>query len=150
MANTPVTRIGELAQKKVKRIFAAPINAAFFAAAKITPTVGTTDLLLVNLPEFAVITDAYVVVDTAANSATTATVAVGTTEGGEQVLAATSVDTVPATGVAGTLVAKQKTGTGVQLYAALVFTGATTNFGDFTIVIEYTEYDKNTGEYTKF
>lgn len=150
MANTPVTRIGELAQKKVTRAFAATINTAFFAAAKITPVVGTTNLLLVNLPELAVITDAYVVVNTAANSATAATVAVGTTEGGAQVLAATSVAAVPVTGVAGTIVAKQKTSTGVQLYAALVFTGATTNFGDFTIVVEYTEYDKNTGEYTKF
>lgn len=148
MANTPVTRVGELAQKKVKRVFSAQLNAVFFAAANITRAAGTLNLLLANLPERAVITDAYVVVDTVSNAATAATVALGTAEGGAQIMAA--ADVKAATGVVGSLVGKVSTGSGVQLFAQLVSTGAATNYGDFTVVVEYTEYEKNSGEYTRF
>lgn len=148
MANINITRIGEIAQKKVKRVLGVEINAAFFVAAGITPATGTANYLAATLPERAVITDAYVVVRTVASSATSAVVNVGTAEGGAQIIAA--ADIKAATGVIGTLVGKRDTGTGQDIYVQTVYTGATTNFGDYTVVIEYTEYEKNSGEYTKF
>lgn len=147
MANTSVTRAAELAQKKVKRVFAARFDKEFYAAAGLTQAAGTKNLLLAHLPEHAVITAAYVIVHEASNAATTATVAIGTAEAGAQVLAAVDVKVA---GVAGELVGMIDTGTGLPLFAQVIFTGATTNFGDYTVVVEYTEYTKNSGEYTRF
>lgn len=149
MANTNVTRVGTLAQKKVVRVHSTHVGPAFIAEAiKLGAAAGVTgNYLVANLPRDAVITDAYVVVDEASNAATTATVALGTAEGGAQIMAAADVKT---TGVKGTLVGKLKTGTGQPVYMALAYTGATTNYGSFTVVIEYTEFRKNSGEYTEF
>lgn len=149
MANTKVTTVGTLAQKKVKRVFSAHIGDDFRTqAATLGAATPAGNYLVVNLPQDAVITDAYAVVNTVSNAATAATVALGTTEGGAQIMAA--ADIKAATGVVGSLVGKLKTGTGLPVYMTLVYTGATTNYGDVTVVIEYTEYRKTSGEYTQF
>lgn len=148
MANTDITRAGTNEQKKVVRVMSVRVNAQSMLNAGVTLAVGNTDLLVANLPERAVLTDAYVVVDTVANSATTATAALGTAEGGAQIMAAADVKTAAV--VTGTLVGKLKTGSGMPIYLRLAYTGATTNFGDYTVVIEYTEYTKKSGEYTRF
>lgn len=149
MANTKVTTIGTLAQKKVKRVHSAHIGDDFRAQATLlgAPT-PAGNYLIANLPQDAVITDAYVVVDGVSNAATAATVALGTAEGGAQIMAA--ADIKAAVGVVGSLVGKLKTGTGMPVYMTLVYTGATTNYGSFTVVIEYAEFRKTSGEYTNF
>lgn len=148
MANTDITRAGTNEQKKVVRVMSVRVNAQSMLNAGVTLAVGNTDLLVANLPERSVLTDAYVVVDTVANSATTATAALGTAEGGAQIMAAADVKTAAV--VTGSLVGKLKTGSGMPIYLRLAYTGATTNFGDYTVVIEYTEYTKKSGEYTRF
>lgn len=148
MANTNISRAGTINQKKVTRLMSLHINAGNIAAAGGTLAVGTNNFLVATLPEKAVLVDAYVVVDTVANSATSAVVRVGTAEAGQQIMADTDIKA--ATGVVGTLVAKQKTNTGMDIYVGVVLTGATTNFGDFTVVIRYDEYTKKSGEYTRF
>lgn len=149
MANTKVTTVGTLAQKKVKRVHSTHVGDDFRAqAALLGAATPAGNYLIANLPLDAVITDAYVVVDGVSNAATTATVALGTAEGGAQIMAAADVKT--AVGVVGTLVGKLKTGTGMPVYMTLVYTGATTNYGNFTVVIEYAEFRKTSGEYTNF
>lgn len=148
MANTNITRAGTNAQKKVKRVLSIRVNEVSFQNAGVQLAVGTQHFLVAQLPERSVLTDAYVVVDSVANSATTATAALGTAEAGAQIMAAADVKTAAV--VTGSLVGKLKTGTGMPIYLALVYTGATTNFGDYTVVIEYTEYTKKSGEYTQF
>ncbi|AWD90295.1 hypothetical protein [Dickeya phage Amaethon] len=150
MANTNVSRAGTLAQKKVTMLMSANVTAENVIAAGGTLAVGTNNFLIGTLPERSVITDAYIVVDTAANSATSAAVTVGIAEEGAEIMASTSVAAVPATGVIGTLVNKRKTSTGLDVYVGITYTGATTNFGDFTVVIRYDEYTKRSGEYTRF
>lgn len=149
MANTKVTTVGTLAQKKVKRVFSAHVGADFFDQAKaLGASANAGNYLVANLPRDAVITDAYVVVDEVSNAATAATVALGTAEGGAQIMAA--ADVKAAVGVVGSLVGKLKTGNGMPVYMALTYTGATTNYGSFTVVIEYAEFRKTSGEYTQF
>lgn len=147
MAAINATRYGETAQKKTSRVMVFELNDDTMKDNGLTVAAGTFDFLVATIPANAVLTAAYVTVRKAANSATTATVAVGTAEGGAQVLAATDIKTVA---VAGTIVAKRFTGTGQAIYARVVATGATTSIGDVAVVVEYTELDKNTGEYTVF
>lgn len=149
MANTNVTRVGTLAQKKVKRVLSVHVGPDFFDAAKAAGAAANAgNYLVANLPRDAVLTDAYVVVDEVSNAATAATVALGTAEGGAQIMAA--ADVKAAVGVVGSLVGKLKTGNGMPVYMALTYTGATTNYGSYTVVVEYTEFRKTSGEYTKF
>lgn len=148
MANVNISRSGEIAQKKVTRIMSVHINAANIIAAGGALSAGSNNFLIGVLPEKSVIVDAYVVVDIAANSATSALVSVGTAEAGKQIVA--DADVKAATGVVGALVGKVKTNTGLPVYVQLATVGATTNFGDFTVVIRYDEYTKKSGEYTRF
>lgn len=149
MANTKVTTVGTLAQKKVKRVCSIHVGDDFRAqATALGATTPAGNYYVANLPQDAVITDAYVVVDGVSNAATAATVALGTAEGGAQIMAA--ADIKAAVGVVGSLVGKLKTGTGMPVYMTLVYTGATTNYGSFTVVIEYCEFRKTSGEYTQF
>jgi hypothetical protein len=149
MANTKVTTVGTLAQKKVKRVLSVHVGDDFRAQATALGAVTPAgNYYVANLPQDAVITDAYVVVDAVSNAATAATVALGTAEGGAQIMAA--ADVKAAVGVVGSLVGKLKTGTGMPVYMTLVYTGATTNYGSFTVVVEYCEVRKTSGEYTQF
>lgn len=135
-----LTRKANNSSKKSKSYFATEIDVKDADVGLVS-----VNLLLGNLPPNAIITDAYVHRVTASNAATTATVALGTTEAGAQIMAAADIKGV---GKVGTLVGQILTGSGKPLYAALVITGAQTA-GKFIVVVEYLEPNKVTGELTK-
>lgn len=101
---------------------------------------------LVNLPPDAIITDAYIHVETASDAATSAVATLGTASGGSQILSAGDLTT---TGDQGTFTGQSLTGSGVTVWLGLTYTGAATNVGKYKVVIEYLEYRKNTGDYTQ-
>lgn len=139
MAYKDLTRKSNNSCKKSESIFATLLD--------VTDTdVGlvTTNLLLANIPAGAIVTDAYAHRVTASNAATSATLALGTTEGGTQIMAAADLK---GTGKVGSLVGQILTGTGKPLYATLTITGAQTA-GKFYVVVEYLEPNKVTGELT--
>lgn len=140
MANVNLTRKGNNSCKKSKSYFATQLDVKDSDVGLVT-----TNLLLANLPPNAIITDAYVHREVASNAATSATVALGTTEGGAQIMAAADLK---GTGKVGSLVGQILTGSGKPLFAALTITGAQTA-GKFYVVVEYLEPNKVTGELTK-
>ena len=107
---------------------------------------GSGNFLLANLPPLAVITNAYVHVETISDAATSNVATLGTTEGGSEILSAADLKTV---GKQGTFTGQSLTTTGKPLYLGVTTTGAATNVGKYIIVVEYVEYTKNTGEYNK-
>jgi len=92
------------------------------------------------LPPRAVITDAYVHTFTASDAGA---ITLGTTEGGTEIL---SLGDSTTPGKTGTFTGQSHTDTGVPLFMT---TAAAATQGDFIAVVEYVEYTKNTGEYTK-
>lgn len=142
MAYKDKTRYGEFAQKKVVSVFAADIK---FGSEDENIALTTGNYLLAKLPPEAIITDAYVHVITASDAVTSAVGALGTTEGGTEILSAADLATA---GKQGTFTGQSLTGTGVDVYLRATITGAATE-GEFVAVIEYLEYEKNTGEYTQ-
>lgn len=139
MAYKDLTRKGNNSCKKSNSYFATLVDVTDSDVGLVS-----TNLLLGNLPANAIITDAYVHRVTASNAATTATVALGTAEGGAQIMAAADIK---GTGKIGSLVGQILTGTGKPLYAALAIAGAQTA-GKFYVVVEYLEPNKVTGELT--
>lgn len=139
MAYTDLTRNNRFAQKKQESYFAPHIREAQDG------TLATGNYLLGYLPPGAVVIDAYLWIKTPSD-ALTATVALGTTEGGAEIMAAT---TLTSAGSAGTLVAEVDTGSELPIYATVVNSGDGTDVADYVIVVLYLEYDKNTGEYTR-
>lgn len=137
------TRANNFMQKK---------SICFFAALVTEGTddenIGVTseDYLLAYLPPDSVITDAYVHVKTASDAATSAVATLGTTVGGTEILSAADMKS---TGEQGTFTGQSLTSTGVPLYLGTTITGAATAVGEYVVVVEYLEYTKNTGEYTK-
>lgn len=107
---------------------------------------GNGDHQLANLPPNAVITDAYSHVKVVADAATSKVATLGTTEGGSEIMSA--ADLKAATGETGTFTGQSDTGTGVTLWLGLTVVGAETAVGQYVIVVEYLEYEKNTGDYT--
>lgn len=140
-----LTRYQEVVQKKSQCVLAIPVSKERFETEDIA--IASDSFLSAILPPNAVITDAYVSVKGASDAATSATVELGTTKGGTEILAAVDVKV---TGVAGTLVGKLDTGSGQEVWMDLTYSGATTDPGDFTVVVEYTEYELNNGAYTMF
>ena len=139
MAYKDLTRKGNNSCKKSNSYFATLVDVTDSDVGLVS-----TNLLLGNLPANAIITDAYVHRVTASNAATTATVALGTAEGGAQIMAAADIK---GTGKIGSLVGQILTNTGKPLYAALAIAGAQTA-GKFYVVVEYLEPNKVTGELT--
>tara|TARA_R110000851_G_scaffold14313_5_gene48495 strand:+ start:4314 stop:4757 length:444 start_codon:yes stop_codon:yes gene_type:complete len=146
MANTDVTRSGEFAQKKGICVFAGDIVEGTNLNEGQIPA-ATGNFLIGKLPPDAVITNAYVHVITAGDAATSASAKLGTAEGGSQVLSAANLKTL---GKQGTFTGQVHTDTGVDLYLGLTITGAATDVAHYVTVVEYLEYQKNTGEYTRF
>jgi len=101
---------------------------------------------LANLPPDAIITNAYIHVETASDAAISAVATLGTTSGGTEILSAADLTTV---GEQGTFTGQSLTGTGVTLWLGLAYVGAATNVGKYKVVVEYLEYRKNTGDYTQ-
>lgn len=137
---TDVTRDSRFCYKKAQSHFAAEIKEA-----EIDTFMTDGTYTIVNLPPNALILDAFVFVKTASD-ATTATVALGTTDGGAEIMAATSLT---ATGEAGTLVAVLDTGAGQPVYATFASTGSPTGVADYVLNVRYLEYTKNTGDLTR-
>ena len=106
---------------------------------------GNGDHQLANLPDNAIITDAYIHVKTASDAATSATGTLGTTSGGTEILSAADLK---ATGKQGTFTGQSLTGTGKTLWLGVTKVGAETAVGEYVVVVEYLEYRKDTGEYT--
>lgn len=145
MADYNGTTHAEVAQKKEVRVFSYPLSKELFESEGMT--VATGNILVAHLPANAVITDAYVSVKKISNAATTALVSLGTAKAGKQLLADANLKTL---GVKGALVAKADTGSGTPLWLRVEFTGAVTDPGTAAVVLEYTEYELNSGEYTSF
>jgi len=143
MAFTDKTREANFAQKKGVCLVAAEIVEG---TESYEIPAATGNFLLANIPPDAIITNAYIQVKTAADAATSATAKLGTAEGGTEVLSAANLKTL---GKQGTFTGHVETGTGAELYLGLTVTGAATNVANYVVVVEYVEYRKNTGEYTR-
>ena len=130
MAYTDLTRDKhDYMVKKSVCLFAAEVNegtdAGDIAAA-------SANYLLANLPEDAIITDAYIHVETASDAATSNVATLGTTEGGTEILSAADLT---ATGEQGTFTGQSLTGTGKPLYLGVTVTGAANAVGEpFTLM----------------
>ena len=139
MAYKDLTRKDKNSCKKTRSVFATLLDVKDSDVGLVS-----TNLLLANLPAGAIVIDAYVHRVTASNAATSATIALGTAEGGAQIMAAADLK---GTGKVGSLVGQILTTTGKPLYAALTITGAQTA-GQFYVVVEYLEPSKASGELT--
>lgn len=98
------------------------------------------DYEVVSLPPRSVITDAYVHTMVASDAGA---VTLGTAAGGTEVLTAGDSTSV---GKSGTFAGQVHTGSGLPLFLSVA---AKVTTGDFIVVVEYLEYTKSTGEYTK-
>lgn len=131
-------RKGTLNQKKAICVASAVLDFETLGAA-------TESFQLFNLPENAIITNAYVHVVTASNAATSATGIIGTAENGTQVLSAANMKTL---GKQGTYTGQSLTVTGKTIWFKQTLVGAAPTVGEVIVVVEYLEYNKNSGEYT--
>lgn len=105
----------------------------------------TESFLVANLPANALVTDAFVFALTASNAATSDAVTIGTTDGGAEIMSAGDAKTA---GKTGTYAGMTDTGTGKPVYVKHTVTGAKTA-GELLAVVEYVEYERTNGEYTK-
>jgi len=142
MANIDKTRQNNFMQKKSICLFSAKV---IEGTEDDQITSGSGNFLLANLPPRAVITDAYIHVETASDAATTNVATIGTTEGGSEILSAADLKS---TGKEGTFTGQSLTTTGKPLFLGITTTGAATDVGKYIVVVEYVEFTKNTGEYT--
>jgi len=101
---------------------------------------------LANIPPDAIITNAYIHVETASDAATSNTAKLGTAEAGAQILSAANLKTL---GKQGTFTGQSLTLTGKELFLGVTVVGAATAVGKYHVVVEYLEFKKNTGEYTR-
>jgi hypothetical protein len=145
MANLK-TREDRFMQKKTECFFAGEVNEGT-ESYEIDTADTETDNLIAYLPPDSIITNAYIHVKTVSDAVTSAVGTLGTTDGGSEILSAADLDA--ATGKTGTFTGQSLTGSGVGLYFRAAYTGAVTNVGEYIVVVEYLEYTKNNGEYTK-
>ena len=95
--------------------------------------VATGNHELFNLPPNSVVTEAFIVVETAGDSTTSVVITMGTAAGGAQIM--TGGDG-RALGRSGTTVAGVNSGTGATVWLRIVNTGGTaTNVGRFRLVV---------------
>jgi len=141
---TDLRREGTMAQKKVECFFATELNEG---TESFELALGNGNHEIANLPANILITDAYIHVKTAGDAATSSTFTLGTTSGGTQILSAANGKTL---GDQGTFTGQSDTGSGKTLFLGVTKVGAETAIGKFVIVVEYLEYTKTSGEYTKF
>jgi len=71
----------------------------------------------------------------------------GTTSGGSELMTAGDLTTL---GMQGTFVPDVETLTGKDLYFGVDYTGAATNVGVYKVIVEYIEFNLNTGDLTRF
>ena len=143
MAFTDKTRIAEFCQKKSECMFAGVVVEGTGIAQLVS---GSGNFLLANLPPRAIVTNAYVHTLVVGDAATSNVVTIGTTEGGDEILSAGDTLTL---GESGTFTGQVFTNTGVPLYLGVTTTGAATDVGEYVVMVEYLEFEKTTGEYTR-
>lgn len=141
---TDLTRNNNTHQKKSICVMSAPIIEGT-EVGEITAV--DADHLLGLLPQDAVIIDAFVWVHTVSDAATSAAATVGTTEGGSELVTGVDLTTL---GRQGTFVPSVETLTGKDLWLGIDYTGATTAVGVYTVIVEYIEFNLNTGDLTQF
>lgn len=130
-----VTHLKSFMEKKQHSIFSAHVNdsnRAEFAEGG--------DFLLGILPPDSLIINAYVFTNAVADSAA---VKLGTAKGGTEIMSTGAIGTL---GKSGAFTGMSCTGTGVPVY--LNISNKVTK-GDFVFIIQYLEYSKATGEYTR-
>lgn len=138
MANYDVKLDGKNNQKKAICASTATITVAD------TGTIASGETVSVfNLPADAVVTNAYVVTRSAISGGTQT---VKITVGGTDVIAAVVLGTA-ANAVKGGTVTKKATGTGAEVTATVGVADLTD--GIIEVVVEYVEFDRTTGQYTK-
>lgn len=142
---TDLTRFNDSFQKKTVCILVAPI----IEGTDQEQVVAADDNHLVALlPPNAYLTDAYVFVEVVSDAGTSAVALVGTVSGGSEILTAGDLQTL---GKQGTFVPGVETKTGTDIWVNLTYTGTTpTNVGRYKVIVEYLEFTKDTGEYTRF
>lgn len=140
---TDITRETNLMQKKSTCYFAGPLKEGTEDG---DLAVTSDDYLLGYLPPDSIVTDAYVHVETASDAATSAAATLGTASAGTEILSAADLK---ATGEQGTFTGQSLTGSGVPVWLGVAIVGAATAVGEYVVVVEYLEYNKTTGEYTK-
>lgn len=128
------TYSGDFAQKKGISVMALRFNES---VSKMFDAAG--NYLVGVLPPNALVTDAYMFTAAASQPAVAA---LGTTEGGAELLSACDTTTLGKSGVFG---APVHTGSGMEVFLSI---DEAVESGEFVLVIEYLEYTKNTGEYT--
>lgn len=141
---TDLVRAKSYAQKKSECFFAGEVTEG---SQSFEISAATGNHLLANLPPDSIITDAYIHVKTASDAATSAVGTLGTASAGTEILSAADLKSA---GDEGTFTGQSLTGTGVELWMGLTVTGATTEVGEYIVVVEYLEYTKKSGEYTSF
>lgn len=146
MALVNATYAGVAAQKKVVRIACFTVDKELFTALNMPVGPAKSALLAVNLPEQSLIVGAHVIVEEASNAATSAAITVGTGEGKTDII--TTAD-LKAKAVTSDVELAIATGSGTPLVVGLEYVGAVTNVGKAQVIVEYIEYTKNSGEYTK-
>lgn len=144
MAYTNMLREDRFMQKKSECFFAAEVVEGV-ESYEIDGT-QSGNFKLSNIPPNSLITNAYIHVEAVSDAATTNVATLGTTEGGTEILSAADLKTL---GEQGTFTGQSLTTTGKPLFLGTTVTGAATNVGKYIVVVEYIEYRKNTGEYTK-
>ena len=147
MANINIKTLGKNNQKKAVSISSAKIKPSALTVANGVATAGTLasgDVVkLFSLPANSVVTNAFIVVTKGATGGTqTLKITVGSTDS----VAAVAVGTADGV-IKGGAVTKVATGTGADV---TVTTGvADLTDGEFEVVVEYIEYTRTIGEYTK-
>lgn len=132
-----------LMQKKSESFFATRLQEGT-EAGELNPA--GENYLLANIPPESVVTNAYIHVIGESSAGISATAALGTTEGGSDILSAADLTTA---GEAGTFAGQLETGTGKQLWLGITVDTPAAASGDYVIVVEYLEYAKKSGEYTR-
>jgi hypothetical protein len=102
--------------------------------------------LLGYLPPDSLVLATHIQVQTVSDAATSASATVGTASAGAQLMTGANLKTA---GKQGTAVAGVETGTGVPIWLNVSKAGGVTDVAKYLVYIEYLEYEKNTGEYTK-
>lgn len=140
MATLNRTREGIRNQKKGVCVASALIKFDDF-----TDIAGVAELI--ELPEDALVIAAHLYVKIAFNAGTSMTLQLKS--GSDSIFAAVSVQS---TGLKATAAPplKADTGVGSKLTATVVIVGALPTVGAVVAVVEYIEYNKNTGEYTDY
>lgn len=142
---TSLVRVKKFAQKREMRYFVAHIVEGTDLTQGQIPSADSGNYHLGNLPDNALVVDAFVQVISASDAATSSDATLGTASAGSQILSAIDLT---ATGKDGTYTGNSLTGSGKEVWFNKTTVGAATDVGEYLVVIAYLEYEMTNGEYT--